>query len=64
MLSMQLNELSFRWLPRSDIKVLVDDGYPFLFKNAVEIEIKMRAFLQVGFLRYCLYALLSSVDCM
>ncbi|KAI3703013.1 hypothetical protein L6452_28767 [Arctium lappa] len=35
------------WLPRKDIEVLINDGYPFLFKNAHEIERRMRSFLQV-----------------
>ncbi|XP_024959144.1 zinc finger protein VAR3, chloroplastic-like [Cynara cardunculus var. scolymus] len=34
-------------LPRKDIEVLIDDGYPFLFKNAHETERRMRSFLQV-----------------
>ncbi|XP_071727239.1 zinc finger protein VAR3, chloroplastic-like [Rutidosis leptorrhynchoides] len=36
-----------RWLPRRDIEVLINDGYPFLFKSAEEIEIRMRSFVQV-----------------
>lgn len=35
------------WLPRKDIEVLINDGYPFLFKNAHETERRMRSFLQV-----------------
>ncbi|MFS7963640.1 putative Zinc finger, RanBP2-type [Helianthus anomalus] len=34
------------WLPKDDIQVLVNDGTPFLFKNAVETEKRMRSFLQ------------------
>lgn len=34
------------WLPRKDVELLIDDGYPFLFKNSHEIERRMRSFLQ------------------
>ncbi|KAJ9551422.1 hypothetical protein OSB04_015467 [Centaurea solstitialis] len=33
-------------LPRKDIEVLINDGYPFLLKNAHETERRMRSFLQ------------------
>ncbi|KAI7744644.1 hypothetical protein M8C21_001253 [Ambrosia artemisiifolia] len=33
-------------LPKDDIQVLVNDGTPFLFKNAMETEKRMRSFLQ------------------
>ncbi|MFS7922098.1 putative Zinc finger, RanBP2-type [Helianthus anomalus] len=34
------------WLPRKDMEVIINDGYPFLFKSGHEIERRMRAFLQ------------------
>ncbi|KAK9050059.1 hypothetical protein SSX86_030971 [Deinandra increscens subsp. villosa] len=34
------------WLPRKDIEVLINDGYPFLFKSGHETERRMRSFLQ------------------
>ncbi|KAJ9567958.1 hypothetical protein OSB04_003924 [Centaurea solstitialis] len=34
------------WLPKDDIQVLIDGGAPFLFKNALETERRMRSFLQ------------------
>ncbi|XP_076911153.1 zinc finger protein VAR3, chloroplastic-like [Bidens hawaiensis] len=34
------------WLPKDDIQVLVNNGTPFLFKNAIETEKRIRSFLQ------------------
>ncbi|KAL8226444.1 hypothetical protein R6Q57_016276 [Mikania cordata] len=34
------------WLPKDDIQVLVNNGTPFLFKNAIETEKRIRYFLQ------------------
>ncbi|KVH99158.1 hypothetical protein Ccrd_022610 [Cynara cardunculus var. scolymus] len=34
------------WLPKDDIQVLIDGGAPFLFKNALETERRMKSFLQ------------------
>ncbi|KAI3673825.1 hypothetical protein L6452_39955 [Arctium lappa] len=34
------------WLSKDDIQVLIDGGAPFLFKNALETERRMRSFLQ------------------
>ncbi|KAI3755894.1 hypothetical protein L1987_55703 [Smallanthus sonchifolius] len=34
------------WLPRNDIEVMINDGYPLLFKSAHETERRMRYFLQ------------------
>ncbi|KAL4580049.1 hypothetical protein LXL04_016224 [Taraxacum kok-saghyz] len=34
------------WLSRKDIELLINDGYPYLFKNAHETERRMRSFLQ------------------
>ncbi|KAD4178851.1 hypothetical protein E3N88_27442 [Mikania micrantha] len=35
-----------RWLPRKDVEVIINDWYPFLFKNGHETERRMRSFLQ------------------
>ncbi|XP_076895512.1 zinc finger protein VAR3, chloroplastic-like isoform X2 [Bidens hawaiensis] len=34
------------WLPKNDVQVLVNNGTPFLFKNAIETEKRIRSFLQ------------------
>ncbi|XP_071703850.1 zinc finger protein VAR3, chloroplastic-like [Rutidosis leptorrhynchoides] len=35
-----------RWLSKDEIKVLINEGAPFLFKDAIETEKRMRSFLQ------------------
>lgn len=37
-----------RWLPKDDIEMLVNNGTPHLFKNAIETEKRMRSFLKGG----------------
>ncbi|KAK9077571.1 hypothetical protein SSX86_005908 [Deinandra increscens subsp. villosa] len=34
------------WLPRREIEVIINDAYPFLFRNGDETERRMRFFLQ------------------
>ena len=49
-ISLCIYSLSFacRLLSRRDIEVIVENGTPFLFKAALDIARRMRAFLGIG----------------